>query len=314
MASRLFQKVSRQIRLELAQLARAIHSLCKAPSAWAFLVVWAGALVGLATAWHWDYVWLAIAGLLWIAICAGITLRITELPPPETEPTSRSDALPAIQVLIVGAIIVITGHSNLVAHGALRPAWGTIHLWSALLERSREVTTALRLPSLGYIVNPLTYFLIPAGLLVALGARPRELGLRRSHRWLRVTLIWSMCGIASAMYGLSTGSLGINTLIEALLRNAMQNGFFEEFLFRGALLTRCRKVFGQGWALTISSLAFGVWHTGAAFSMAGGKSLVMGMCLAVAVHSLGGLAFGLILIRTRSLLAPSIVHVLLNLV
>lgn len=102
-------------------------------------------------------------------------------------------------------------------------------------------------------------------------------------------------------------------LIAVFIRNAFQNGPVEEFLFRGALQSRLSLLFGSGWGLVLSSLAFGVWHIGANARLETGGDLLNAACAGVASQAPFGLAFGLIFQRTQNLLAGSVLHMLIDL-
>lgn len=97
-----------------------------------------------------------------------------------------------------------------------------------------------------------------------------------------------------------------------LLSNALNNGFFEEFLFRGALQTRLRPLVGVGWALVLQALVFGVWHLGLGFDDTSHVGWPEALASTLAHPAVIGLAYGVAFERTRNLLAPSVAHVLAN--
>jgi len=92
----------------------------------------------------------------------------------------------------------------------------------------------------------------------------------------------------------------------------MNNGFFEEFLFRGALQTRLRALRGPGWALVIQALVFGAWHLGLGYTNTDHAGLLPALASTIVYQATLGLAFGVIFERTRNLLAPSVAHILVN--
>jgi membrane protease YdiL (CAAX protease family) len=92
----------------------------------------------------------------------------------------------------------------------------------------------------------------------------------------------------------------------------MQNGFFEEFLFRGALQTRLRKLTTPAWALVLQALIFGLWHLGAGYSATGGSDLLTAAASTIVAQASLGLAFGIIFERTRNLFASSAFHIVIN--
>jgi membrane protease YdiL (CAAX protease family) len=97
-----------------------------------------------------------------------------------------------------------------------------------------------------------------------------------------------------------------------LLSNAIQNGFFEEFLFRGALQTRLRRILNPAWAVVIQALIFGVWHLGLGYTNTAYDGFLPAVTATLVNQAVLGLAFGMIFERTRNLLAPSVVHVFFN--
>ena len=107
------------------------------------------------------------------------------------------------------------------------------------------------------------------------------------------------------------GNLAVGQLVRTLFSNTFQNGFFEEFLFRGALQSRLTRLLGSSWGLVISSLVFGAIHFG--MNLRGANGDVAGaIAICVLVQAPLGLALGLMFHRTKSLLACSVVHVVIN--
>ena len=96
-----------------------------------------------------------------------------------------------------------------------------------------------------------------------------------------------------------------------MIGNSLQNGFFEEFLFRGALHTRLSRLLPAPGALVLQALLFGLWHLGANIRMMDGD-LLAGAAVCIVSQTIGGLAYGLVFTRTRNLIAPSVAHVMMN--
>jgi membrane protease YdiL (CAAX protease family) len=78
------------------------------------------------------------------------------------------------------------------------------------------------------------------------------------------------------------------------IQNNLRNGFFEEFLFRGALMSRLNLLFGRSWGVVLATLIFGLFHAptytavfqgdllaGIAYSMV--NPVVFGLCFAIIV-------------------------------
>ncbi|MBL8157745.1 MAG: CPBP family intramembrane metalloprotease, partial [Anaerolineae bacterium] len=140
---------------------------------------------------------------------------------------------------------------------------------------------------------------------------PGEVGLGKGHRILPVTLLWCIIPLLALIFFVTSGQTTFERVANVFVSNFMQNGFFEEFLFRGALQSRLRRLVSPFWAVVISALIFGVWHLGLGFSSTGGNFLTA-LASTLAYQAFLGLAFGVIFERTRNLVAGSAVHVVLN--
>lgn len=211
--------------------------------------------------------------------------------------------------VVVLAVIVATALAGLAYHGrCLLP--GAM----CALYRSEPVLLVVFRWRLYWsqLANPLLYALLPAGVLLLLGARPREIGCGRGFRSLRVALWW--CAIPPAVvlgwrwFQQQVSGAG---LLHAAVSNFLQNGPMEEFLFRGALLTRLLAWCDTGWAIAASALAFGVWHLGLNLAVFHGAWLPA-LAACVVNQGAAGVAFAVIMLRTGNLFAPSAAHVAVN--
>lgn len=234
-----------------------------------------------------------------------LTVRITApQPPAHPAPPARRRRL-ALQLAAIGGALLITGLP------ALAP-----QLWAALVDSAAALGDRL-LPAVwvgdggNALANPLQYALIPLLVLLLLGARPAELGLGHSWRAGRVCALWLALPALIWLALLSLGLLAPQTLARRLLSNMLQNGFFEEFLVRGALQTRLERLLSPTDALVLQALAFGLWHIEANTRMMGGD-LLAGLAACVASQAISGLCLGLVFRRTGNLVAPSVVHVTMN--
>lgn len=162
-----------------------------------------------------------------------------------------------------------------------------------------------------WIAVPVLLFAIPLIVLLLLGARWSEIGLGRGYHVLRVTLLWCILPIIGLalfpMLGIASfGQIGIQ-----IANNFFQNGFFEEFLFRGALMTRLCRLLRTDWGLVLSALVFGLFHIGLQTQSLGGDWLA-GAASTIVQQAVLGLGMAIILVRTRNLLASSVFHVILD--
>lgn len=281
------------------------------PAAWAFGLLWLASAIllsleGLAS--------LALTGLILlggVSIFCLLTARITEPNPAAQPPRDRGERLRlAAQLVFILALVGLTGYRGLVFHEVLAsepglPGWSG---WVAELER----LSGAWFGNDNYLTNPVLYFVVLLVGLLLLGARPSGLGLGRGHRVWVVTLLWSIIPMLVIVYGLVAGWSTLGLVLLRLLSNALNNGFFEEFLFRGALQTRLRRFLAPSTALVAQALIFGAWHLGLGYSNTGGTGLLPALASTLVSQAVLGLAFGMIFERTRNLVAPSIVHVLLN--
>jgi membrane protease YdiL (CAAX protease family) len=209
------------------------------------------------------------------------------------------------QLAVTLAVIGLTTWSGLAFHQAVAadagPTW-----WTGFLAAVGDATAGWRggrPPQ--WVTNPVAYVLIPLPLLLLAGARPGGLGFGRGRS------VWKVC----AAIGLPLAATGVVAAgpaawLREAVSNFFQNGFFEEFLFRGALQTRLARLWTPAWALVAQALLFGLWHLGLGWAQTADWPAAIASTLVY--QSLMGLALGLVFQRTRNLAAPSLIHVLLN--
>jgi len=110
---------------------------------------------------------------------------------------------------------------------------------------------------------------------------------------------------------------------QLLVRIPLETALAEEVLFRGVHLAITRRLHPPQVALLRTSLAFGLWHVLPAIASLrrtdAGQTLATShprraaaIAGTVAVTSVAGYAFALLRLRSRSVLAPVIVHAALN--
>lgn len=245
---------------------------------------------------------LVAAGAVVWGILTWMSVRVTEsTPPAEPIVSAGRDHL----WLQIGVILLFAALAN-------QP----LPLWGYLVERLRALGEQI-LPVAwvggpgNAIANPVQYFVIPFLVLLLLGAKPAELGLQWGYRTWRVCLVWLLLPLLVWIGLLAMGQLPLQTLARRLIGNALQNGFFEEFLFRGALQSRLSPVIAPGWALVVQALLFGLWHVEANLRMFSGDWWgALAWC--IVSQAVIGLFFGLLFQRTRSLIAPAVAHVIIN--
>jgi hypothetical protein len=175
---------------------------------------------------------LRFAFTFYLFVLVWLTKRITEPFSAEESKGSENTGRLWAQLAVILTIILLTGfHSE------------AIPVWSDMVARFRALgESTLPAEWVGgpgnVVANPLQYFVIPFLLLLLLGARPRELGFRKGNKAGRVSLLWLALPLVVWVGLLVTGNLAPQALVRRIISNTFQNGFFEEFLFRGALQTR----------------------------------------------------------------------------
>ncbi|MEZ4733483.1 MAG: CPBP family intramembrane glutamic endopeptidase [Caldilineaceae bacterium] len=190
------------------------------------------------------------------------------------------------------------------------PLWGELVAWLRTLGEQTLPVVWVGGPG-NALANPVQYFVLPLLVLLVLGAKPDELGLQWGQGTGRVCAVWLLLPVVTFGILVGMGQIPAQTLARRLLGNALQNGFFEEFLFRGALQSRLVKVLSPAWALVTQALVFGIWHLNANLAMFGGDwPSALAWC--IVSQAMIGLLFGLLFQRTRSLIAPSVAHVITN--
>lgn len=168
--------------------------------------------------------------------------------------------------------------------------------------RSPQIVASLML------MNPILYVVLPLIALLLLRAHFGELGFGRGYRsWIVMAVVCflPLVGI------LVSGQWTLGFLAFSLVANTLQAGFPEEFLFRGALLTRLSRLCGSEWAVVLSTLLFGLWHFGLVMSATNGNILAA-IAYSIVLPGMIGLWFAIIFVRTRNLLAPVVFHALFD--
>jgi uncharacterized protein len=197
----------------------------------------------------------------------------------------------------------------------------------------------LWLPWALYVPGALALAATLVGVAVKLGGcRWSDLGLdhhdlRRGLAYgavvaLAVTVVLALGAVLPATRGLfqDRRAEGISTavlLYVALVRVPLGTVLLEETLFRGVLLGLGSRRWSQTTAVVVSCLAFGLWHVlparhATSFNpvfagLAGGRlGWVYGVVAAVVATAVAGLVLCWLRLRSRSLLAPALLHTTVN--
>ncbi len=176
-----------------------------------------------------------------------------------------------------------------------------------------------------------------AVLILALrcGMSARELGIERSEvgrgvrlglvAWLAVAAVLTVAAIVPATRGLlrdDRADVGLGTMLRTvLIVIPLGTALLEEVVFRGVLLGVVARRTSPWRAAIVSSLAFGLWHIAPTISSARGNDAtdhastlaLIALVVAMVVAMTGaGLVFCWLRIRSRSLVAPFVLHAGVN--
>ena len=293
-------------------ISHALKRVAASPSAWFYAVLWLACALMLTVGGDGLSVVVSLlVGSVLLLLCL-LVIGITRPAPAAAALAGRAKRRVWLQLGLVLALIVLTAWNGLDLHQVL-PQGSGIPGWTALVDWLRGLGEQWFGAGLGsFVANPVTYVAIPLLLLLLAGARPSTLGFGRGHRVGQSLLICCALPFAWFAYLLATGQMTVLRLLGTFGSHLIQNGFVEEFLFRGVLQTRLRLLAGTGWALVLQALAFGVWHLGLGFANTGHAGLVPAIASTIVHQSLLGLALGVLFERTRNLVVPTVMHIALN--
>ncbi len=285
------------------------------PAALCFVIIWIASAVYLLVVGYGLWVFKCFILLTIVTFFIVLTAALTEKRTKETPVTGWLRIKLWLQVSVIFFVIVITGYQGAMYHGVFEKI--PIPVWSKLIRffgQFGEKYLDSDIVGNGFlaVANPISYFIIPFVLLILLGAKFHQLGFKKGHRTWRVLVIWCLLPIIVIILYIFTGNLTLSRLWKRLLSNLLQNGFAEEFLFRGALQTRLTKLLSPSWAIVIQALVFGVWHLGVGFRETEGKGILAAFASSIICQGIAGLAFGIIFQRTRNLLGCTTFHVISN--
>lgn len=155
------------------------------------------------------------------------------------------------------------------------------------------------------------FALAPGLLVMALGARRRELGLTRPAKGTYLaTLAVTGLFLLSWAWRMTHGGPSVAMLLLFLVHNLLSNGFSEEFQTKGLVLSHLRGFMRAEWALVLMSLLAALLHSADAVHDEPGLIGVLanGVALNVPMNYFLGRAA----LRTRSLFLPAAVHLALD--
>ena len=301
-----------QTRIET--FSQKLKSILLSRAAWFFALVWVAALVYLVVSGN--GITGSVSFTVGILLFCALTVVLTKAEPlADHVQTDQPVSLQWLQLAIVILTICITGYSGYLFN--MRPGQPTnIPLWSPVV----NFFGSFGVHYLGPLVdnspalagaNPAKYVFIPLVFLLLSGVRISGLGFRRGHRIWQITILWAVIPVLFLSVQVISGVTSLLHLFRVFIGHFLKNGFSEEFLFRGAFQTRLGLFMKSDWALVVQALVFGIWHLGFDTQTMGGD-VIGGLALGIASHSIFGLAMGILFHRTRNLVAPSVIHVVIN--
>lgn len=189
----------------------------------------------------------------------------------------------------------------------------------------------------GNLVLPGAWY-VPANLIVGLAAvaTARWAGLDAGELGMGRAQLGRGLGHGAVAMGLVAVVLGIGLLLPgldawfaddvvaddstperwfvALVRIPLGTAVFEELLFRSAVIGLLARWRGVGAALLGSSVLFGLWHVVPAWEGSSGPlpGLIASVAGIVVVTTVAGLLFGVLRLRSGSVVAPMMAHTATN--
>ena len=286
------------------------------PAAWCFAAIWAISAIYLVAIGRVFIVLQSLCLLVIVMFFCLVTVGITTAEhKPKVKLSRTRQGLLLLQIVVIAFFICITFYTSLMFHSVIDshpiPVWSPIITAFGNLGEKLLKADIVGPPALA-MANTAKYFLLPLPFLLLLGARFSQLGICRGHRTLFVLALWCFVPVGLWMYLLAFGSLSCRVLIRLFLMHLLQNGFGEEFLYRGALQTRLRALLSPSWAIVIQALLFGIWHFAANVGYRGITGTTAVIAFSVLVQATAGIIFGIIFHRTRNLMACSVIHVVTN--
>jgi membrane protease YdiL (CAAX protease family) len=215
---------------------------------------------------------------------------------PGRPPAGRAIAL---QLIVCAAIVVLTGLDGM--------SFDRLHIHAPV--------AALAAPYMPRdladgVANVALYCLPIAIVLFALGVPLRAMGLGKFRSGSVATAVsWLVLPLAFFGWFVITGRAPLLFVLRVWVSNALQNGFSEEFLFRGAIMSRLSVVMSGERALFVQAFLFGLWHLAPDFQAFKGD-LVKTFAAMVVSQMASGLAWGYVTQRTGNIAIATGFHLL----
>jgi membrane protease YdiL (CAAX protease family) len=280
----------------------ALRAARRSPYDLAFCALWAVALVALAFGGDRSDL---IQGVVAVAVMGGLYLLTRRF-------TGAPAALGAPRTVWLGAAVVAVVLLLLSLEMFHRDAGGVVGAWSALhWEITARLVPLVRVLDDQSLNNTVSYVLLPGLLLALIGWRARDLGLGRSRRGtLEALLLWSAPPLV--LYGVAAVVVGHGkpqALAHRFFIDIFRNGYAEEILWRGMVMTVTVRAFGVSAGNVAQALVFGLWHVPADLRDVHGVAW-LAVADAIGTQAIAGYLFGLVTLRTGNVLAAGAAHTL----
>ncbi len=262
------------------------------------LVLWRrGGWSGLSgEAIHWALMGIAFGALTW-----WLTRRDA---PPQRPARGRAPALQLAAIALCFLGILGTG---IALNLGVRMPWnpfGVMHdavnAWGLRAFHQSAIANG--------IANVAVDVLPVAVVLLMLGIKPRDLGFGEFRaKSLLVAIVWLFAPIVHFTAAVASGQMSLAFMGLLCGANFLQNGFPEEFFYRGVVMGRLRVAFSTDAALVLQALLFGFMHVGLALHLSGGHVL-QAIAAMIALYSIFGLGMGYLTLRTGNIGIAVLVH------
>jgi membrane protease YdiL (CAAX protease family) len=297
----------------MVQSSRAVFAAAlRAPATWFGVVILLVATLYLVGTGYIGALLIALGASVGTGLLVLLTIPLTpDIAPSPWVGVSTSRWRGWLQLGVVLLLVFLVYQSLLASFELLPPSSTTVPIWTAFLSSVYQLQVSLGIPP-NYLLVPLIYFVVPFVALLLLGARPGELGFARGcHAW-RIAALWSVLPLVLVLIAFAQGQWTLPSLVSRTVQTTLNSGPFEEFLFRGALMTRVASLLGNGWGIVLSGLAFGLLHGASNAASQTHGNLLVGAAIGLLQQGVGGIGFAIVVCRTRNLLATSIIHVISN--
>jgi membrane protease YdiL (CAAX protease family) len=288
-----------------------MQAVMRSPAFLTGLVVWLAAVATMAVADR-SAAFIALGAAVYAAVLLGATVWLI----PVRSAARDDDVLRSARTRRFGVRLIVVATSaaivfafytgyGLVAAGTHLPVMLNIMRFFSDLYRAHhfEAYTAFNFVALA---------LIPGVLLLALGAKPRELGLtppaRYTYRAMTASLLLPAVFVVVAF---ARGKLSPVGLLGLLVHNLFSNGFSEEFFARGMILSHLRALVRSDWALFGQAMIFALMHFGGTIGEEHGNVPLI-VANVVAENFPIAIMLGVMALRARSLVLPTVVHISLD--